>query len=133
MADANARSAELVLALVTGAGPGHHHLVVSAHLDGDNQAAGTSWTSDGIGFGFHEDPTPAAAIIGVALTADTVGGIVLHTAEENDRGTLRGWARTSIPLREPKVFSAYCVGAAGEPMPPQPDTSYADASLLSAP
>ncbi|MEU4181557.1 hypothetical protein [Streptomyces sp. NPDC026589] len=71
-------------------------------------------------------------LLAIAISGAHPSGLAMRTAGE--RATVRGWKFTDgdpIPLNRAETFNAYCTDpTTGEPIPPDPDTEYADAPVI---
>ncbi|MFZ3497171.1 hypothetical protein ACODT5_28775 [Streptomyces sp. 5.8] len=128
MLDAHQRATEALRSLITGADPARHSLVLSTNLGGEHHVTGfeLDTTTTAQVCAHH---APFGVFLGAALVTASRGGLVMRTIGEGDKETVRGWSLHDgalTPLTEEQVFSAYAVDhATGEPMPPQPDTTFA--------
>ncbi|SOD64065.1 hypothetical protein SAMN06297387_11445 [Streptomyces zhaozhouensis] len=126
-----ARAAGLLRWLWERAGPGEHHLVCSVLLPDTTLSAslGLRPAASGGGRAFGEEEAAVfCAVLAAGLVSGASGGLVLRTAEEPPRQSVRGWRLTAgrlVPLSEAQVFAAYCTDpTSGEPLPPEPDVDY---------
>ncbi|MFE7775926.1 hypothetical protein ACFU5O_18865 [Streptomyces sp. NPDC057445] len=124
------RASELLLRLLTSAGPGTHHLVCSVPA-ADEQLLAVLHAVTGSGTPAVLDSSEGAeftTVLAAGIALESPGGVVLRTSTDDAPDQLRGWRLSHgrmAPLTEAEVFSAYCTDAdTGEPISPEPGVEY---------
>ncbi|MER7764599.1 hypothetical protein [Streptomyces sp. NPDC097619] len=121
-ADALDRAGLLLDGLLTGAGPGHHHLVCSVPAERE-QLVAPHHTGGGA-----RSRLEFLSVLAAGIALDRPGGVVLRTSGEGGPDRVHGWRLTDgalTPLTAAEVFDAYCTDAdSGDLLPPEPGVTY---------
>lgn len=115
------------------AGEGTHSLTLAVTGMGGTVYEVFPFTQDGEGMAASlSNLEEFCELLAIAITGAHLSGLAMRTAGE--KATVRGWKFTDgdpIPLNRAQTFKAYCTDAeTGEPIPPDPDTEYADAPVI---
>ncbi|MFB7346133.1 hypothetical protein ACFCZ6_39530 [Streptomyces hydrogenans] len=126
------RSARYIVCLLSKAGTGTHHVILSVSGRGGRILRKCVFRIEDGGETFRANPTHTAELtelLASAISGNCGGGLVLRTPG-NPKSVVRGWRLTEgvpIPLSAAEIFDAHCHMPNGEITPPAPDTEYEDA------
>ncbi|MEU4898579.1 hypothetical protein AB0B12_39350 [Streptomyces sp. NPDC044780] len=121
-------------ALLSALGPGHHHLLTSAHTPEGGSVATASVTVESAPDGRIRTEKEGALMFCHVLAQASLAfecGVVFARSVTPDGGgkvVVQGWVLTDgwpRSMSAAEVFNAYCTElATGDPVPPEPDTEY---------
>jgi hypothetical protein len=126
------RAAQCLRRLLSGAGPGHHHLVCSVPAEAEQLVSVLhAETADDPG---AEPRAPErehldfTTVLAAGLALGGTGGLVLRSTTEGFQDRVHGWRLDRgrlVPLPAAAVFNAYCTDAdTGDPIAPEPGVEY---------
>ncbi|MGW5851199.1 hypothetical protein ACWFQ8_25185 [Streptomyces sp. NPDC055254] len=131
------RATDALERLLSGAGPGHHHLVCSVPTETEQLVAVLHATVPGAEAAEKPGAPPRVegregldfvTVLAAGLALGGPGGLVLRTTTDGHRDRVHGWrldrGRLTV-LSAAAVFNAYCTDAdTGEPVAPEPGVEY---------
>ncbi|MCX5198006.1 hypothetical protein OOK31_29635 [Streptomyces sp. NBC_00249] len=126
------RATHILRRLITGAGPGHHHLVCSIPAEEEQLVAVLhAQVPDDPGAGPRVDGREGldfTTVLAAGIALGGAGGLVLRSTTEGFRDRVHGWRLDGgrlVTLTAAAVFDAYCTDAdTGDPVAPEPGVEY---------
>ncbi|MDN3059370.1 hypothetical protein PH213_33520 [Streptomyces sp. SRF1] len=130
-------------ALLGALGPGHHHLLISAHTPEGGSVATASVTVESAPDGHvraeREGALMFCHVLAQASLAFERGAVFARsvTPDGGGKAVVQGWALIDgwpRSMSAAEVFNAYCTDlATGDPLPPEPDTEYLAGATVAPP